>query len=82
MKVTSVAASAHNPTVMCVPREVTELRRKIDAVVEFCLGSMTVPGPLNAGIVDADTIWPTEVLDLLGIDYGPGSELASRQKEE
>ena len=81
MNVPSVAASAHNPTVVCVPRA-AGLQQKIDAVVELCLGSMTVPGPLNAGIVDADTIWPTEVLDLLGVDYGPGSELASRQKEE
>lgn len=80
MNVSSVAAAAHNPTVVCVPREVAEARQKIEAVVKLCRGSMSAPSA--AGIVDADTIWPTEVLDALGIDYGPGSELASRPWDE
>jgi len=79
--VPSVAAAAHNPTVVCVPREVAELRRRLDAVIELCLGSMSAR-PNLAGIVDADSIWPTDVLDALGVDYGPGSELASRPEEE
>jgi hypothetical protein len=66
---------------VCVPREVAEARQKIEAVVQLCLGSMSQRTP-RSGLSDADTIWPTDVLDALGIDYGPGSELASRPEEE
>jgi hypothetical protein len=78
--VPSVAAAAHNPTVVCVPREVAEARKKIEAVVQLCLGGMS--RTYEEGLTNADTIWPTDVLDALGIDYGPGSELASRPEEE
>lgn len=74
-------AAAHNPTIKTEPRELTELRQKVDQLVELCLGGMSVR-PNLAGIVDADTIWPTQVLDILGIDYGPGSDLASQSDEE
>lgn len=77
----SASAAAHNPTVVCVPREVAELRRRLDAVIKLCVDNMSAR-PNSAGIVDADTIWPTDVLDALGVDYGPGSELASRPEEE
>lgn len=78
---TSVGGSAHNPTIKITPRELTELRSKVDAVIGLCLDSMSAR-PNAAGIVDADTIWPTQVLDLLGVDYGPGSDLALRPYEE
>jgi hypothetical protein len=81
MNTSSASAAAHNPTVVCVPREVAEARQRIKAVVDLCLGSMS-QRTSRSGLSDADTIWPTEVLDVLGIDYGPGSELASRPEEE
>lgn len=77
----SVGGAAHNPTIAVVPGELTELRRRVDQLVELCLGSMSAR-PNRAGIVDADMIWPTQVLDILGVDYGPGSDLASQSDEE
>jgi hypothetical protein len=74
-------ATAHNPMIKTEPRELTELRRRLNDVVELCVNSMSAR-PNLAGIVDADTIWPTEILDILGVDYGPGSDLASQPDEE
>lgn len=76
----SASAAAHNPTVMCVPREVTEARQKIEAVVKLCLGQMTHDP--DGALTDCDTVWPSDVLSALGIEYGAGSELASRPEEE
>jgi hypothetical protein len=77
----STGGTAHNPMIKTEPGELTELRRRVHAVIELCLGSMSAR-PNSAGIVDADTIWPTDVLDILGVDYGPGSDLASQSDEE
>lgn len=81
MTISTASGTAHNPTIKTEPRELTELRQKVKAVVELCFGNMSAR-PNLAGIVDADTIWPTEVLDILGVDYGPGSDLASQPDEE
>jgi hypothetical protein len=80
MNVPSATAAAHNPTVVCVPREVAEARRRIEAVVELCLDQMTHDP--DGALTDCDTVWPSDVLSALGIEHGPGSELASRPEEE
>lgn len=73
--------TAHNPTIKTDPRELIELRQKVRAVVEFCLENMSGPTS-QGGLTNADTIEPTAVLDFLGVDYGPGSDLASQSDEE
>lgn len=80
MTVSAAGGSAHNPSVKTEPLELTELRRRVNAVVDLCLGGMS--GPSGGGLVDADTVWPTQVLEALGVDYGPGSELALRPWDE
>ena len=77
----SVGAGAHNPMIRTEPGELAVLRGKVGELVELCLGGMPMR-PNRAGIVDVNTIWPTQVLDILGIDYGPGSDLASQSDEE
>lgn len=76
----TATASAHNPTIKTEPRELTELRAKIQAVVDLCLDSMTIT-PTEC-LTNTDTIAPTDVLEALGIEYGPGSGLAARVRKE
>jgi hypothetical protein len=81
MTISSAGGTAHDPMIRTESRELIELRRRLDAVIELCVYNMSAR-PNAAGIVNADTIWPTDVLDILGVDYGPGSDLASRTEED
>lgn len=81
MTSSTAGGSAHGATIRTEPFEFTELRRRIGAVVDLCLEGLSAR-PNVTGIVNIDTIWPTDVLDALGVDYGPGSELALRLEKE
>ena len=70
----SSAGAAHNATVSSVSND------RVGKVVRLCLGSMS--GSVAAGLTNADTICPTDVLDLLGVDYGPGSVHAEQFSKE
>ncbi len=70
----SAAGAAHNATVSSVSND------RVGKVVRLCLGSMS--GSAAGGLTNADTIAPTDVLDLLGVDYGPGSVHAEQFSKE
>lgn len=70
----SAAGAAHNATVSTVSND------RVGKVVRLCLGAMS--GSLTAGLADADTVSPSQVLDLLGVDYGPGSVHAEQFSKE
>lgn len=77
----SAGGSAHNPTVI-TKSSVTRkpMRERIDDVIALCLEEMGVGA--NGGLFNANTLWPSSILDALGIEYGPGSELATRLNDE
>jgi len=70
----SAAGAAHDATVSAVSND------RVGKVVTLCLRAMS--GSMAAGLTNADTICPTEVLDLLGVDYGPGSVHAEKFEKE
>lgn len=76
---TSAEGSAHNATIRTVSRS-RPMRERIDALVVLCRQQMTVDP--DGGLTDCDTLWPSLVLDVLGIAYGPGSELATRPNDD
>jgi hypothetical protein len=80
MTFTRAGGAAHNPAVTTAPRELTELRARVSALKSLCLRSMSLAP--DQGLTNADTVWPTEVLDALGIYYGPGSDLAAQELKE
>lgn len=80
MTTSGAGASAHNPTVRTSSSKTAPMRDRIQKLIELCAREMTKTS--NGGLTDADTIWPSKILDILGIEYGPGSELASLKDDE
>lgn len=80
MTAVGAGAAANNPTVRTEPRELVELRARLNDVVDHCVQNMALTG--DGGLVNSAGTRPSEVLDRLGVDYGPGSDLAESVKNK